>query len=100
MHPLKDDIQRLAQAWMCGRTISRTRKSPPNFPLPDKGRRFFVLLVRDAKHQPGETKTKSENTYPTCVVAASIVGAFTDPREWILPDGQHLRAATLAQLTK
>ena len=62
---------------------------------------FFVLLVRHPKHQPEERKTKSENTYRTRVVCGINRRSLgTDPREWILPDGRHLRAAALAQLTK
>ena len=62
---------------------------------------FFVLLVRDPKHQPEVRKTKSENTYRTRVVCGINRRSLgTDPREWILPNGRHLRAAALAQLTK
>lgn len=53
------------------------------------------------KHRPEERKTKSENTYRTRVVCGINHRSLgTDPREWILPEGQHLRAAALAQLTK
>jgi hypothetical protein len=55
---------------------------------------FFVLLVRHPKHQPEERKTKSENTHRTRVVCGINRRSLgTDPREWLLPDGRHLRAA-------
>jgi hypothetical protein len=43
---------------------------------------FFVLLVRHPKHQPEERKTKSENTYRTRVVWASIIGALAQTEDY------------------
>jgi hypothetical protein len=84
----------LTREGRCAGERSSEQKISTEIPPPDEGRRFFVLLLRHPKHQPEERKTKSENTHRTRVVCGINRRSLgTDPREWLLPDGRHLRAA-------
>ena len=58
---------------------------------------FFVFLVRHPKHHQKKEKPKVKILIALALFAASIVGALARME---LPDGRHLRAAALAQLTK
>jgi hypothetical protein len=80
------------QGPMCGRAISRTRKSPRNFPPPDEGRRFFCAPGASPKHQPEERKPEVKTLIAIALFAASIIEALaqTHVRGYYRKDGSYV----------